>query len=66
MIGESCFAALQKDDPELAATCKELEPATVKGFRTPVKIYEVPWREGGGATEYIRSITPVASQDFSP
>lgn len=66
LIGESCFAALQKDDPELAATCKELEPATVKGFRTPVKIYEVPWREGGGATEYIRSITPVTSLDLSP
>lgn len=66
LIGEACYRALQEDDPALAASCKELEPATVKGFRTPVKIYEVPWREGGGATEYIRSITPAASPELSP
>ncbi len=44
LIGETTYRALLKEEPGLAATCQELAPATVKGFRTPVKIYEVPWR----------------------
>jgi class 3 adenylate cyclase/CHASE2 domain-containing sensor protein len=45
LIGEATYQSLQRDDPALAATCRELAPATVKGFRTPVKVYEVPWTE---------------------
>jgi adenylate cyclase len=44
LIGEAAYKALLKDDADLAATCIELEPALVKGFRTPVRVYEVPWR----------------------
>ncbi|HXJ58585.1 MAG TPA: adenylate/guanylate cyclase domain-containing protein [Verrucomicrobiae bacterium] len=44
LIGEGTYQALRRHSPELAATCQELAPATVKGFRSPVRIYEVPWR----------------------
>jgi class 3 adenylate cyclase/CHASE2 domain-containing sensor protein len=44
LIGETTHRALLKDDPELAARCQELPPTTPKGFRTPVRIFEVPWR----------------------
>ena len=43
-IGEATFLDLQLDDPALASTCVELDPITVKGFRSAVKVYEVPWR----------------------
>src|SRR5262249_14922411 len=45
IIGESTFKELLRDDPLLAGTCKELPPATMKGIRMAVKIYEVPWAE---------------------
>ena len=44
LIGEQTFLDLQRDDPELAASCKEQEPLSLKGFRDAVKAYEVPWR----------------------
>lgn len=43
VISEATYQSLQRDDPPLAATCIELPPATVKGFRTAIKNYEVPW-----------------------
>jgi adenylate cyclase len=45
LIGEATYRMLLRDDPALAATCQELAPTTPKGFRTPVRIFEVPWRE---------------------
>ena len=45
LIGEATYRAIMRDDPSLAGTCRELEPATVKGFRTPVKVFEVPWQD---------------------
>jgi class 3 adenylate cyclase/CHASE2 domain-containing sensor protein len=47
LIGETTYAHLLRDDPALAATCVELPPVTVKGIRTAVKVYEVPWRPPG-------------------
>ena len=47
IVGESTFEALQRDDPALAQSCLELTPTKVKGFRQPVKIFEVPWRISG-------------------
>jgi class 3 adenylate cyclase/CHASE2 domain-containing sensor protein len=44
IIGEATHAALQRDAPELAKTCIELPPHIVKGFREPVRIFEVPWQ----------------------
>ena len=47
VISEATYQHLRRDDPELAATCRELAPEKVKGFRAPVKIYEVPWLPTG-------------------
>ena len=45
IIGEETFLELRRLAPALAATCIALEPVTVKGFRQPVVIYEVPWQQ---------------------
>ena len=42
-ISESTYTHLRRDDPELAAGCVLLPPLTVKGFRSEVRAYEVPW-----------------------
>ena len=44
IIGEATYSDIKRDDPKLAATCIELPPVAVKGFRNAVKIYEVPWQ----------------------
>ncbi len=43
VISEATLKHLQRDDPALAATCVELEPVKLKGFKEPVKNYVVPW-----------------------
>jgi len=48
IIAESTYVALKRDDPKLAAICLEWPPRLVKGFRDPVRIYEVLWRTEGG------------------
>ena len=58
LIGEATYRALVQHDPALAGTCRELKAATVKGFRTPVKIYEVPWHEAEAAEEPRRVAQP--------
>lgn len=45
IIGESTFADLERYAPELAAQCVPQAPVRPKGFSTPIKIYEVPWKE---------------------
>ncbi|MBX3732498.1 MAG: adenylate/guanylate cyclase domain-containing protein [Verrucomicrobiae bacterium] len=45
IIGEATYQALVRHRPDLAARCLALDPVTVKGFRQPVPVYEVPWRE---------------------
>jgi len=35
---------LLRDDAALAGTCTELQPFTPKGFKKPIRIYEVPWK----------------------
>ncbi|MFN0066580.1 MAG: CHASE2 domain-containing protein [Limisphaerales bacterium] len=44
LISEATLAELRHSDPALAATCQPLEPVTMKGFREPVPVFEVPWR----------------------
>jgi class 3 adenylate cyclase/CHASE2 domain-containing sensor protein len=46
-IGQVTYEQLLRDDPALAATCVELPPRELKGFRAAVKAYEVPWRLPG-------------------
>ena len=45
IIGHETYEELCRHVPELAAVCIALEPVTVKGFRQPVKVHEVPWRQ---------------------
>jgi len=45
IIGEATHRELTRHRPDLAARCLALEPVSVKGFRQPVPIYEVPWRD---------------------
>jgi class 3 adenylate cyclase/CHASE2 domain-containing sensor protein len=44
IISETTYNHLLRHDPALAATCKELPPEKVKGFRAAVRIFEVPWQ----------------------
>jgi class 3 adenylate cyclase/CHASE2 domain-containing sensor protein len=46
-IGHTTYQHLLRDAPALAATCVELPPRDLKGFRAAVKAYEVPWRPPG-------------------
>jgi len=46
-IGPTTYEQLRRDDPALAASCVELPPRELKGFRSAVKAYEVPWRPAG-------------------
>ena len=46
-IGQATYEHLRRDDPAMAATCVELPPRDLKGFRSAVKAYEVPWRPPG-------------------
>ena len=50
VISQSTFRELNELSPELAALCVELPPATVKGFREPVRLYEVRWAVAAGDT----------------
>ena len=47
VISEKTYEHLRRDDSALAATCVPLTAADLKGFRTAVKVYEVPWRPVG-------------------
>ncbi len=44
IISDLTYYQLLRHAPELAATCTELFPVTVKGIKDAVRIYEVPWR----------------------
>ncbi len=45
IISDLTYYQLLRHAPELAATCAELFPVTVKGIKDAVRIYEVPWRQ---------------------
>jgi len=63
-ISETTYEHLLRDDPALGATCIVLAPERVKGFRTPVKVYEVPWRPPGSPSlevEFASDVTPDSS-----
>src|ERR1043166_5577167 len=48
-IGETTYEHLLRDDPALAAICTALPARDVKGFRTAVRAYEMPWLPDGAA-----------------
>ncbi len=45
IIGETTYLELKERLPDLAARCLQLEPVAVKGFRQPVPVFEVPWKD---------------------
>jgi adenylate cyclase len=61
IIGEGTYRQLQRDDPILASSCLEMAPVTVKGIRQPVKIFEVPWKQGGDPAPQISTPTTASS-----
>ncbi|HTL17740.1 MAG TPA: adenylate/guanylate cyclase domain-containing protein, partial [Patescibacteria group bacterium] len=46
-ISQSTYEHLRHDDPDLASLCITLPPVSLKGIRTAVEVYEVPWRPPG-------------------
>jgi class 3 adenylate cyclase/CHASE2 domain-containing sensor protein len=46
-ISAATHDQLRRDDPALASACIALPPVTVKGIRTAVHVYEVPWLPRG-------------------
>jgi class 3 adenylate cyclase len=47
IISEATLAEIIQDDSSLALSCVELPAVHLKGFRTAIPVYEVPWREPG-------------------
>ena len=45
IISDLTYFQLLRHAPELASTCAELFPVTVKGIKDAVRIYEVPWQQ---------------------
>jgi class 3 adenylate cyclase len=63
VISHSTFCELTKLSPDLAALCVELPPATVKGFREPIRLYEVRWdTETKDPTEHDTELIVVEAQ----
>jgi class 3 adenylate cyclase/CHASE2 domain-containing sensor protein len=58
IISEATLAEIIQDDPSLALSCVELPAVNLKGFRTAIPVYEVPWREAG-------DIAPTAGDSIS-
>jgi class 3 adenylate cyclase len=44
LISEATYMELLRFDADLAGACAALPPMTPKGFRAPIRIYEVPWK----------------------
>jgi class 3 adenylate cyclase len=60
-ITDATYAQLRRDDASLAQTCVALPPAMVKGIRTAVQVYEVPWLPAGARSleeEFAASAAP--------
>jgi class 3 adenylate cyclase/CHASE2 domain-containing sensor protein len=71
LISETTYQRLRRDDPALAATCMALPDVNVKGIRSAVKVYEVPWRPPGSVSldeEFFAAGTAAKSPatTFSP
>jgi len=62
-IGEATYKHLLRDDPELAAKCRSMEPVKVKGISSAVNVYEVPWRRV--AEEKRPEATPLSGRSVS-
>lgn len=69
IISLRTYEDVKKFDPEIAATCIELEAVKVKGISDAVRIFEVPWKlpeESGGTLLMTPSSVPVKTASASP
>jgi class 3 adenylate cyclase/CHASE2 domain-containing sensor protein len=64
IISEATLAEIIQDDATLALSCKSLDPVQVKGFRVPVPIFEVPWREGEDAADSPQNTTQIYNTGY--
>ena len=64
-IGQATYERLLREDPALAASCIELPPRELKGFRAAVKVYEVPWRPQGTPLRIEETICGGGGQGIS-
>ena len=63
IISEATLAEIIQDDPTLALSCVELPPVNLKGFRTAIPVYEVPWREVDAVAPASSSASPAAPRE---
>jgi class 3 adenylate cyclase/CHASE2 domain-containing sensor protein len=66
IIGEATFAALKRDDPQLAGMCLDWGLRKVKGFREPVRIYEVRWQPETGMPQQPGEDTDIRITNANP
>ncbi len=45
IISDTTYNHLLRQDPALASTCMEMFPVALKGIKTAVRIYEMPWQQ---------------------
>ncbi|MBC8096391.1 MAG: adenylate/guanylate cyclase domain-containing protein, partial [Akkermansiaceae bacterium] len=65
LISGTTYDRLLREDQEVAATCVSLPAANVKGIRSAVRVYEVPWRSHDTPVAGTDSPSPKASIDTS-
>jgi adenylate cyclase len=58
VISKATYEEIQREDKELAALCRKLEDATLKGFDTPVEVYEVLWAPRGDSEPVAEQKSP--------
>jgi class 3 adenylate cyclase len=66
VIGETTFRTLMEQASQLAGLCTPLEAVLVKGFRAPVKVYEVRWQEAETLSGPWRWYEATPSPAFMP
>jgi class 3 adenylate cyclase/CHASE2 domain-containing sensor protein len=68
LISETTHKHLLRDAPDLAATCISLPDANLKGIRSAVKVYEVPWQPKDSISPEglagLQSKTPIDTAHF--
>jgi class 3 adenylate cyclase/CHASE2 domain-containing sensor protein len=58
LIGEGTYRALKQHEPELANTCVEQPLASLRGFSSALRIYEVPWKTSNPAPNEQAVVQP--------
>jgi adenylate cyclase len=62
VISATTFAELQRLEPALAAQCSALDPIQIRGFREPVRAFEVLWRTAREIDDHFDTNIVLASK----